>query len=1043
MKKSFLCLLLSLSFLRQAFAQTTVTATWMGGDSVIGVPSIYGTKGIPSSQNKPGGRADAISWTDASGNFWLFGGYGLASNYNTIKDVSLNDLWKYNPSTAEWAWVSGDSLNGQHGVYGTKGIPSSQNKPGGRAGAVSWTDASGNFWLFGGYGLAGSGGILNDLWKYNPSTGEWAWVSGDNITGQPGVYGPKGTAASTNKPGARRDAISWTDASGNLWLFGGSGFASSRTQGSLNDLWKYNPLTNLWTWVSGDHTTAQFGVYGIKGIPSSQNKPGGRAGAVSWTDASENLWLMGGYYSTGIISTGYLNDLWKYNPSTGEWTWVSGDNILNRPGVYGPKGTAASTNKPGARRDAISWTDASGNLWLFGGRIFASSRSGTFNDLWKYNPSTAEWTWVSGDSIMNERGTYGTKGIPSDTNKPRPRDASVIWTDASGNLWLMGGDGHSFAADPQYLNDLWRYTITESPQIVTTSVPSPHCAGSSLKIGFTIAGTFQAGNVFTAQLSDASGSFANPMNIGSVMATTSVAIEATIPANVPPGSSYRIRVVAASPAVVGRDNGSNLSINVIPVISITGGTFVSRGLQYKYYEGNWTSLPDFGGLTPVAAGIKDGVDVSLRKRDENFAFLWEGQIFIPNAGSYYFETHSDDGSRLYIGEYGHYITPVVNNDGEHAAQTSGGWYTFPVAGLYPIAIAFFQATGAAEMKVYWTAPEAGIPSRTTIPDAAFFHLKYNSSSAGLSYKYYEGSWSSLPDFGGLTPLATGTVGGVDIAPKRRNNNFAFLWEGRIFIPKGGTYYFETASDDGSRLYIGNYGHHVTPIVDNDGLHAMQFRGGSFTFPSAGMYPIAITFFEATGSEGIELYWGNANAGIPARTRIPNSAFKEVLSGEGCSPEGLTLMASEGDSYQWSTGDTTRSIIVKQNGSFTVTVTIDKCSATSEPMVVSCIDNSMTQKGGERNRSTAKVRIPASGQLHVGVLPNPSSTHFTLQISSAQSKELVTIRILDILGRVIETKTIAANTTLQIGHTYRPGTYFAEVVQGEKTRTVKLVKGEGF
>jgi len=35
---------------------------------------------------------------------------------------------------------------------------------------VNWTDASGNFWLFGGNGFdsAGTQGYLNDLWKYEP-----------------------------------------------------------------------------------------------------------------------------------------------------------------------------------------------------------------------------------------------------------------------------------------------------------------------------------------------------------------------------------------------------------------------------------------------------------------------------------------------------------------------------------------------------------------------------------------------------------------------------------------------------------------------------------------------------------------------------------------------------------------------------------------------------------------------------------------------------------------------------------------------------------
>jgi hypothetical protein len=45
----------------------------------------------------------------------------------------------------------------------------------------------------------------------------------------------------SNVPGARYVAISWTDGSGNLWLFGGQGYDSSGSDGYLNDLWEYVP----------------------------------------------------------------------------------------------------------------------------------------------------------------------------------------------------------------------------------------------------------------------------------------------------------------------------------------------------------------------------------------------------------------------------------------------------------------------------------------------------------------------------------------------------------------------------------------------------------------------------------------------------------------------------------------------------------------------------------------------------------------------------------------------------------------------------------
>ena len=124
----------------------------------------------------------------------------------------------------EWAWMSGSNVSGQTGTYGTIGVAAAANVPGFRNfGAVSWTDTSGNLWLFGGNELpltATNSGDLNDLWKYNIASGQWTWVNGSNTVNQNGNYGAIYTPAATNVPGARDSAVSWIDSNGNLWLFG-------------------------------------------------------------------------------------------------------------------------------------------------------------------------------------------------------------------------------------------------------------------------------------------------------------------------------------------------------------------------------------------------------------------------------------------------------------------------------------------------------------------------------------------------------------------------------------------------------------------------------------------------------------------------------------------------------------------------------------------------------------------------------------------------------------------------------------------------------
>jgi hypothetical protein len=286
-------------------------------------------------------------------------------------------------------------------------------------------------------------------------------------------------------------------------------------------------------------------------------------------------------------------------------------------------------------------------------------------------------------------------------------------------LWLFGGAFGTLNREPGYLNDLWRFNIEKERQALLTLPLTGNffCAGNTLNISYTATNLFNPGNAFTAQLSDARGSFTNPVIIGSVSGTSPGSIEALIPASTPAGSGYRVRVVASLPDVAGTDNGTDLFIKASPAITVSA--YAGGGLTYQYFEGSWNQLPDFGGLNPVSTGTVANIDLSKRKRDEQFALLFQGKLNVPKPGWYYLETFSDDGSKLYIGNYGHYITPVVDNDGLHAALLRGGWYHFPTAGKYDIAVSFFEREGEQQLKVYWGSVDAGIAMHTLIPDDAF------------------------------------------------------------------------------------------------------------------------------------------------------------------------------------------------------------------------------------------------------------------------------------------------------------------------------------
>ena len=197
---------------------------------------------------------------------------------------------------------------------------------------MTWTDSNGRFWLFGGSGLDGLGATtneLNDMWMYDPATGQWTWVNGDAVSvvsSYQGTYGAKGVAASTNVPPARHSAATWVDPSGVLWMFGGANLHDQANPITFNDLWSFSPSTRQWTWVSGTNRQNEPGAPGTEGSGATTNAPYSRSNATAWIDTTGRLWLFGGLYTTwdatnSVSVPNTFSDLWSFDPTTKQWTW--------------------------------------------------------------------------------------------------------------------------------------------------------------------------------------------------------------------------------------------------------------------------------------------------------------------------------------------------------------------------------------------------------------------------------------------------------------------------------------------------------------------------------------------------------------------------------------------------------------------------------------------------------------------------------------------------------------------------------------------------
>jgi len=118
---------------------------------------------------------------------------------------------------------------------------------------------------------------------------------------------------------------------------------------------------------------------------------------------------------------------------------------------------------------------------------------------------------------------------------------------------------------------------------------------------------------------------------------------------------------------------------------------------------------------------------------------------------------------------------------------------------------------------------------------------------GLNYNYYEGDWTSLPNYESLAPIKRGKVYKISLQEVRpREDQFGISLYGFIKIEKDGEYTFYLNSDDGSKLFLNN-----SLLIDNDGAHGSKDVSAK-TILKAGKYPINILYFENTGSQSLSL-----------------------------------------------------------------------------------------------------------------------------------------------------------------------------------------------
>lgn len=231
-----------------------------------------------------------------------------------------------------------------------------------------------------------------------------------------------------------------------------------------NDLWQHNISSKKWTWLSGDTTSATYPVYGVQGEPSVNYKPGSRQlHSMALDTVHQRIYIFAGvgFAKTNLGGSAYLlNDLWVYNLSSMEWTWLKGSDSIGANSFYGTKGVPDSRNQPFVRYGHSMIVDSKNQVfYVFGGMHIARGKcaveskcqddsscvSGFFNDLWSFDMINNIWTWISGENpepTINPVGYYGDRGVKHPANIIGSRWQYGIAIDSDRQeIYIFGGEG--------------------------------------------------------------------------------------------------------------------------------------------------------------------------------------------------------------------------------------------------------------------------------------------------------------------------------------------------------------------------------------------------------------------------------------------------------------------------------------------------------------------------------------------------------------------------------------------------------------------------